>query len=817
MVEYLFEAPGPIESWEHQPSALLTRHRRGLTRIDAIAQDILRIRFSPTGELETTRAWDPVQPAPPGRLSMGKEESGLRANSGGLQARIDLAGGTVQFVNQDGFVFGDDLRAPRWREMSLEETTLEQMPDPELPPAGARTGVFLEKRMAPDEGYFGFGQRTGRLDRRHRRLTHWNLDRSFPGHSRGNDNMYQAHPVFMAVRPGLAWGLYLHSTWYSTFDVGAERDGVLTLFTLGGELDYFIFAGPTPAAVVEQLTRVTGRPALPPLWTMGYHQSRWSYSSDTEVRAIARQFRKRRIPLDAIHLDIDYMDGFRVFTWDRERFPLPTETVSALHEQGIRAVTIVDPGVKKELGAGYEIADSGVDGDHFVHRPDGELFSGWVWPGESMFPDFCRTATRRWWGDLHAGLMDIGVDGIWCDMNEPAIGDSGFGSRQMRDQPIPLSARHGDDREALQAEAHNLYGSLMARATNEGLRRLRPERRPWVLSRSGYVGVQRWAATWMGDNSSWWEHLQMSLPQLASMGLSGSPHVGVDIGGFYDNCFGELFARWMELGAFYPFMRCHAHHRSRSQEPWTFGPEVENVARAAIELRYRLLPYFYTLAHHAHRTGEPILRPLFYDFPDVAHLQQIEDQVMIGPLLMVAPVCQPGLRRRLVELPPGTWYDFHTGARLDPGPVIADAPLGGIPIFLRGGSILTLGNVRQTTDEPLTELSLEVYPDAEDTGRWTLIEDDGTTFTYREGMFAETQFTVAGIPQGATLNIGPRRGSYLPAARTLFLRLHLQESPDRVLLDGHERDVWRWDEEHRVLKLSLPDDGEAHEIEQLRD
>lgn len=817
MDDHLLESPGPVVDWQTEPSALCAHQGGSLTRIDAVAPDILRVRFSPTGCPAPARSWDPVQGLPPARLAVTVDDRKLVVATGALTARLDPESGALAFSTPDGIGFGEDLGAPRWREVSLGETTLEQMPESELPPGAARTGVYLDKRMVPDEGYFGFGQRNGRLDRRYRHLSHWTLDPSMPGHFGETDNLYQAHPVFMALRPGLAWGLYLHSTWYSSFDIGGERDGVLTLFTLGGELDYYVFAGPTPAAVVEQLTRLTGRPALPPLWALGYHQSRWSYGRDTEVRAIAREFRERRIPLDAIHLDIDYMNGFRVFTWDRERFPEPAETVATLKEQDIRAVTILDPGVKKELGAGYLIADSGIAGGHFVRGPDGKLFSGWVWPGESLFPDFCHADTRRWWGDLHAGLMEIGIDGIWCDMNEPAIGNHHFPSRQMRDRPIPLSARHGDEGEALHAETHNLYGSLMSRATSEGLQRLRPERRPWVLTRSAYVGTQRWAASWMGDNSSRWEHLRASLPQLASMGLCGSPHVGVDIGGFYHNCFEELFARWMELGTFYPFMRCHTHHGSRPQEPWSFGPQVEAVARAAIELRYRLLPYLYSLAHRAHRTGEPILRPLLYDFPDAAHLHQIEDQVMIGPQLMVAPVCQPGVRRRLVELPPGTWYDFHTGARVGPGPLIADAPLGTIPVFVRGGSILTLGNVRQSTAEPLTELSLEVFPDADATGNWTLIEDDGEIFGYRDGMIAETDFTVAGLARGAGMTIGARRGSYAPEMRTMILRLHLPEAPVRVLLDGREADAWRWDAIHSDLELRLADDGVEHEIGRLRD
>jgi len=615
----------------------------------------------------------------------------------------------------------------------------------------------------------------------------------------------------------LCWGLYLHSSCYSGFDVGAEREDTLALFTLGGELDYFVFAGPTPAAVVEQLTRLTGRPALPPLWAMGYHQSRWSYASDADVRGVAHGFRSRQIPLDAIHIDIDYMDGFRVFTWGRERFPDPQGTVAALHAEQVRAVTIVDPGVKKDLSGGYAVADEGLAGRHFVHGPDGEPFSGWVWPGESLFPDFCRDATRSWWGEHHAALTELGVDGIWCDMNEPAIVDRPFSERGANDHPIPLASRHGEAGEALHTETHNLYGHLMARATNEGLARLRPERRPWVLTRSGFVGTQRWAASWMGDNSAWWEHLEMSLPQLASMGLCGSPHVGVDIGGFYDNSSPELFARWFELGTFYPFMRGHKNCRTRVHEPWALGPEVEAIARAAIERRYRLLPYLYTLAHRAHRSGEPIWRPLFYDFPDTPELHQIEDQVMIGPQLMIAPVYQPGVRRRLIELPPGTWYDFHTGAEVTGShgkrAWIADAPLGTIPILVRGGSILPLGNVRQSTAESLAELTLEVYPDPDAGGRWTLIEDEGEGFGYRDGRLAETDFELERLTPGHLLRISARRGGYDPPPRTLILRLHLPAAPTQVRLDGTTARDWHWDTTHQAIELRLEDDGNPHRLE----
>jgi len=814
MDDPLLAPPMPALDWVSEATACVTRHEHGLLRLEAVAPDILRLRFAPSGRFAAPRPWSPVLELPPAGLSVHEEDGRLWMETERLSARLDLSSGAVSFATPDGRPFAEDLCAPGWREVALEETGLQHLPDTELPPGEARIGVGVRKRMAPDEGYFGFGQRDGRLNRRHRRLTHWTVDRAVPGHGLGEDNLYQAQPTFMAVRPGLTWGLLLNSTWFSGFDVGREYEDVLTLFTLGGELDYYILAGPTPAAVVEQLTRLTGRPLLPPLWALGFHQSRWSYGTDRDVRALADDFRQRAIPLDAIHLDIDYMDGYRVFTWDRERFPEPAATIAALQSLGIRTVTIVDPGVKHDLGTGYGVAESGVAGDYFLRRPDGERFSGWVWPDESLFPDFCSERTRHWWGDLHGSLIELGVDGVWCDMNEPSIVDRPYREPGVTEFPIPLAVRQGDEGEALHAETHNLYGHLMARATWEGLERLRPERRPWVLTRSAFVGTQRWAASWMGDNSARWEDLETSLPQLASLGLCGAPHVGVDIGGFYGHSFGELYGRWIELGAFYPFMRAHAHCDSRPQEPWSFGPEIESIARQAIELRYRLLPYFYTLAHRAHRRGEPWWRPLLFDFPDQADLYAIEDQIMIGPQMMIAPIRAPGLKRRLVELPPGVWYDFRSGARIGVGPaaLVMDAPLGAMPVLVRGGSIITLGNVRQSTAEPLGELMLEIYPDDEAEGFWTLIEDDGESFEYQDGALAETDCRIAPLSQGAVFALAARRGDYRPAPRTLILRLHLPEAPAGLMLDETPVEDWRWDAELQAAEVRIDDDGQGHRL-----
>jgi alpha-glucosidase len=805
---------GPVTHWEAAPHAVDARSGKARLRIEAVAEDTLRVRFAPDGEFAARPSWDLLKELEPTALRVREQGTVLRLATGRLSARLDLQTGAVGFLTADGGTFARDLAGPCWREIRREELLgVAGVPDHELPAGPARTGLFLDKAMVRDEGYFGFGQRTGRLNRRHRRLTNWTVDISSPGHSRGHDNLYQAHPVFLAARPGHAWGLFLHSTWYSAFDVGAEREEVLRLFTLGGELDYYLFAGPTPAAVVEQLTRLTGRPTLPPLWSLGYHQSRWSYASDDEVQAIAEGFRRRDIPLDAIHIDIDYMRGFRVFTWDLERFPDPRSTVARLRARGVRSVVIVDPGVKNDPGADYVVAEEGLAQGHFVRNPDGTPFTGYVWPGEALFPDFCRNATRHWWGDLHAGLVEMGVDGIWCDMNEPAIVDRPFRTPGVNDKPMPLAMMQGDEDEPVpHARAHNVYGSLMARATAEGLERLRPTARPWVLTRSAYTGVQRHAVTWMGDNSSWWEHLQMSLPQLLSMGLCGVPHAGVDIGGFYHNAYGELFARWMEMGTFYPFMRCHTRSGSRAQEPWGFGSGVERVARGAIELRYRLLPYLYTLAHEAHRSGAPILRPLFYEFPGHGEYYDLEDQFMVGPLLMAAPVCAPGVRRRLVELPDGPWYDFWTGLPVGPGPIVHPAPLGRVPLFVRGGAILTLGNLRPSTSEPLTELMLEIYPGAD--GQWTLVEDDGESLAYADGVLAETRFGLREVaPDRIEIELDERRGAFVPNARDLVVRVHLPDPPRDLWLDGGERRDWHWDPQQRCAELRWPDEGVPRRLE----
>ena len=545
-------------------------------------------------------------------------------------------------------------------------------------------GYALHLREGPQRRYFGLGERTGFLDKKGRRWLNWTTD-AFEQQPK-DDPLYQAHPFLIAFDAGLARGLYLDESWQTLFDLAAREPGRSRIASSGPTFDLWLVPGPAPAEVVERYTALVGRPGLPPLWSLGFHQCRWSYPDETAVREALAGFKEHDIPLSALWLDIEYMDGYRVFTFSPSRFPDPASLLRELATEGVRVVTIVDPGVKKEEG--YPVYESGRKLDAFVKNHREEELVGEVWPRPAVWPDFSRSEVRRWWGEQHRVLLEAGVAGIWNDMNEPAAfaveGDESFGVGKT----LPLSARHG---ARLHAEVHNLYGLLMSRATHEALERLREGRRPFVLTRSGFAGIQRYAWVWTGDNSSFWEHMAMSVPMLLNMGLSGIAFGGADIGGFRYDADGELLTRWTWLGAFYPFMRNHSAKTSRRQEPWAFGEPWTSYVRAAIRFRYRLLPYLYTLAEEASRTGRPLMRPLFYHFPEDPEAAAVYDQFTLGADLLAAPVLRPGTTPRLAYLPRGNWREFWSGEEFSgPGWVAAAAPYDRIPLWQRGGSAVPL-------------------------------------------------------------------------------------------------------------------------------
>jgi alpha-glucosidase len=631
----------------------------------------------------------------------------------------------------------------------------------------------LVVRRAPGERFFACGERTSGLEKTGTHQVFWNIDPP-AGHTASFNNLYTSIPFVLSLCDGRARGMLFDNTGRVEIDL-AKADPSEVVFEAEAGFVFYVFEGPSVREVLDRYTALTGRTPMPPRWALGNQQSRWSYMSADEVRSIADGFRSRGIPCDVIYLDIDYMDGYRVFTWDSERFPDPAGLIASLREDGFRVVTIVDPGVKVDTS--YPVYAEGHERGFFVLTREGEEYNNEVWPGLCAFPDFTDPAVREWWGSWHSGLLDDGVAGVWCDMNEPAL----FVPRQAT---MPGDLIHpGGGRPRRHDEVHNAYGSYMAEATREGLGRLRPQSRPFVISRAGYAGLQRHALQWTGDNSSWWEHLWMGMPQLQNLGLSGIAWCGVDIGGFFGDCDGEMLARWTEFGAFQPFCRNHSALGTVAQEPWAFGEPWESICRDMLRLRMRLLPYLYTLFEECHRTGAPVLRPLLFEFQDDPVTYTADDEFMVGPALLVAPITRPGIEHRHVYLPEGTWFQWWTGESfVGPAHILAHAPLGQPALFARAGVPVPLGDPVDHTGVA-SSLTWRVFPGGSGSG--ALYEDAGDGY----GPWCRRTAHV----EGGRVSLSARSGSFVPARSSVVVELVgvgravVDEAADPVVIERFEK------------------------------
>lgn len=601
--------------------------------------------------------------------------------------------------------------------------------------ARCRDGFWFSIDLPEDAAVYGLGEKTGGLDKRGRTWVMWNSDD--PEHMPGTDPLYQSIAVAYFVTPEKTVTLFVDSPSTVYIDAGEADSGRFQCEVYDERFELYWAEDATLPEAVERYTALTGRMPLPPEWAIGYQQCRYSYFPARRVREVAERMRAEAIPCDVIYLDIHYMDGYRVFTWDPERFPEPRELTDDLGREGFRLVTIIDPGVKRDPT--YRVYAEGLADEHFLRAADGSLYTGRVWPGESAFPDFYAPEVREWWADLHHSLLDAGVAGVWNDMNEPA--DFSGDELNRRDFTVPdtvITRNDGVPRPI--GVLHNAYATGMNESTRLAFERYRPDERGFVLTRAGYAGIQRNAAVWTGDNYSWWEHLALLVPMLANLGLSGVAFAGGDAGGFQQNADGELFARWIAAASLTPFFRSHSVLDSTDHEPWSFGEDVLSIARRYVGLRYRLLPYLYTLFEEASRHGAPVLRPLVWEFPHDPRVRNRSDSFMLGPALLVAPVRERGVQERSVYLPAGRWYDFHTGnavdAPSDGAVTVVEAPLATLPLYLRGGSMLPFESLRQHTGETGDGvLRLLVAPDAEGTAEGFVYADAGEGFAYRDGEF----------------------------------------------------------------------------------
>lgn len=653
----------------------------------------------------------------------------------------------------------------------------------------------VHKTSSKTVRYYGLGDKSCALDLRGQKLQNWNSD-SF-GYSKTSDPLYRSIPFYYSLDNGLAYGIFLHNSNRSLFDFDSRRKGTCTIETQGGQMDYFFIYGPQLDAVAGQYMNMTGKPELPPLWSLGFHQCRWSYFPENRVLKIAETFREKNIPCDAIYLDIDYMDGYRCFTWDKNHFPKPKKMIKKLRKKGFHTVVMIDPGIR--VDENYEVYKDGMEKDVFCRRTNGDLMTGPVWPPDCVWPDFTDPEVRDWWGPLYKDLyVRDDVSGFWNDMNEPAV-------FKVNSLTFPDEVHHHfEGQGANHAKAHNIYGQQMARATYDGLKDLKPNKRPFLVTRATFSGGQRFAAVWTGDNLADWEHLRLANIQCQRLSLSGFSFVGTDIGGFAGVPTGELLVRWLQLAIFHPFYRIHsmgnnvdgaaeaeadivaeAERLNRlDQEPWAFGEESEELAKEAIELRYKLLPYIYTAFYQHAQDGLPLLRSLAFVDQEDSNTHKRENEFMFGDHLLISPVLKEGAKSVSTYLPKGQWLDYYTGRTYTGGKRYSiSVKLDRIPIFVRAGAIIPHFPVMQYVgQEPVKEITLKAY--AGD-GNSQCYLDEGEGYSYEKKGFRLCQFTSKQKSDGVFELKQTQKGKYKPDCKRYKLMVYgMEGGGDKALVDG---------------------------------
>jgi alpha-glucosidase len=758
-----------------------------LLRVAALDAGVIRLRYTPNGKFGPEESFAVVPDtgfrAPETKLADQGPEVALQ--TGELTVVVNKASLAVSIYDNVGRVILMDRS--------------------DVPFTYTPEGFQTWKHMPEDEHYYGLGDKAVSTDRRNGGFSMWNTDAVMWEES--TDPLYKSIPFFVGVRGGKAYGIFFDNTYRSNFQFGKMLDGYYSFGAPGGELNYYFINGPDPRHVISRYVDLTGHTPLPPLFTLGYQQCRWSYLTEARVREVTSEFRKRQIPADVIYLDIDYQDKYKPFTVDRKAFPTIEQMVKELANTGWKTVFITDLHIAAVPG--YKPFDEGQKNGYFVKNPDGTTFIGPVWPGPSAFPDFTRAEVRKWWGSLYADFVSMGVRGFWNDMNEPSV-------FKRDDKTMPLDVVSSvEGRKTDEREIHNLFGLENVRATYEGLLSLKPDLRPFVLTRAAYSGAQRYAATWTGDNQATWNHYRLTLPTLTGLGISGYPLVGSDVGGFSGSPTPELLTRWTALGTFQPIDRNHASKGTRDREPWVDGPEHLAIRKRYIEERYRLLPYIYAGMEEASRTGVPLMRPMFLEFPADANMYKKDayEQYMFGSALLVAPPTRNFYGGYNALLPKGTWYDYWTGKAVqgkdtsgadDLGVVLhLDPKLDELPVLVRAGSIIPRQPLVQNTNQtPQGPLELRVYPGAPCFG--DIYWDDGQSFGYKRGEFFRIGVSCEEMASGMRLHIAPGNGKYTPWWKSYAVVVYGQAgAPRSVTVNGQKANA-KYDATSGSVSVDVP-------------
>lgn len=747
--------------------------------VEFFERDVIRVRIAPSGKFERDFSYavdySAERKIPVAKITQSRTEI-IITGIGGTKIVIRKMPFSLRIFDEDGRpVIEDDPNRP-----TLFDSINGEIQTTKL-------------RRSETETYYGFGEKAFmEMSRNGKYIVNWNTD-TF-SYAVGTDPIYQSIPFFYALHEGKAYGLFFNNTFRTYFDMGQTSPERYTFGSAGGELDYYVFTGGlnrSPKKILEDYANLTGKTPLPPIWALGNQQSRWSYFPEKRVREIAEGFRKHRIPADVLYLDIDYMDEYRVFTWDKKRFSDPKKMVSDLAADGFKTVLIIDPGIK--VDEKYDVYADGKLNNMFVKNTDGTELNRDVWPKASAFPDFTDPNARSWFGSKFKSHIDEGIAGFWTDMNEPGV----FMTEKTEkpdishhpDKTFPYDTPHdGDGMPDTHRRYHNVYGMQMARSTFEGVKKLSPEKRPFVLTRAGFAGVQRFSAVWTGDNYASWDHLAMSIPMLTNLSVSGVPFVGGDVGGFNDMPSGELYTRWLQAAALTPFLRSHSVGWVGNKEPWEFGDEFTKINRSTVELRYKFLPYLYTLFREHEKSGAPVMRPLWYEFPNDKLTYLINDQFMLGGDVLVAPVVKEGMRTREIYLPTGAeWIDWWTGEKYPAGKLPGfKVPLDRLPVFIRAGAVIPTQSVIQHTGEmPSAALTLNVAAGIlpGKTEVFTLFQDKGEGYGYRGSDWSEIKL----MHSQGSLKI-TRSGKFRGQQIKFVEIIGVASNPSEVRADGRKLD-----------------------------
>lgn len=691
-------------------------------QITILRGSIIRFRYATNYNFEPdfSYAIDPEATMGYSKLEVVENDTEYIISTARLNILVDKKTLRTQISDLNGTIINEDELGFHWEE-NYEY--------------GGNT-VKLSKITQSGESFYGMGDKAMHSNLKGKRVENWVTDKF--AYAKEQDPLYKAIPFYIGLNKGIAYGIYFDNSFRTGFDFSQERRNITSFWAEGGEMNYYFIFGPDMPKVVSSYSSLTGTPELPPMWALGFHQSKWSYYPESNVKEIASEFRKLQIPCDAIYLDIDYMDGFRCFTWDKNHFPDPKRMIQELEEDGFKTVVMIDPGIKVDRD--YWIYNEALENGYFCKRGDGPLMHGKVWPGECNFPDFTNPAVREWWAELYKEFMsDLGVHAVWNDMNEPAV-------MEVPSKTAPLDTRHDyDGNPCTHRKAHNVYGMQMVRATYEGVKKYVYPKRPFVITRAAFSGTQRYSSTWTGDNVATWEHLWIANVQVQRMCLSGYSFVGSDIGGFAEQPDGELFARWVQLGIFHPFCRVHSSGDHGDQEPWSFGSEITDIVRKFVELRYQLLPYLYTMFYKYTKENVPMVQSLvFFDQEDnQTHFRT--DEFIFGDKILVCPIQEPNAQGRRMYVPRGEWYDFWTNEFVEGGKEKwVAAALDMIPIFVKAGSIIPKYPIQQYVGEKkIEELVLDVYY-KEGTETSEVYEDANNGYDYKKGRYSLSNYKLTG-------------------------------------------------------------------------